>query len=77
MICSACGKVCAWLERHHKFHNVKWARELYGNLMNHPLNIQRVCNGCNGSHAGLGLIHWNETQFCNALGIEQRSKVKI
>lgn len=65
------------MERHHKFHNVKWAREIYGKLMDHPLNIEKVCNGCNGSHAGIGITHWSEIEFCNALGIIPRSKVKI
>ena len=75
MICPACHKDVPYLERHHKFHRVKWAVALYGKLMDHPLNIEKVCNGCNGSHAGLGLTHWTEQQFCEALGIEPRSKV--
>jgi len=42
--------------------------------MDHPLNIQLVCADCNVSHAGTGLIHWDEYQFCEALGIKPRSK---
>lgn len=75
MICPACGKKKTSWHRHHKFHNVTWARKLYGNLMDHPKNIQIVCADCNTSHAGTGLTHWSEREFCTALCIGMRSKI--
>lgn len=54
-----------------------WARNLYGKLMDDKRNIQICCYDCNTSHAGIGLTHWSEKQFCNALGINPKSKVKI
>lgn len=77
MICPSCNLNRTNFQNHHKFHNVLWARKLYKDLMDDPRNIQRVCADCNISHAGLGLTHWSEKEFCKALGIEIRSKVKI
>lgn len=77
MICQTCHKPKTSFQKHHKFHNVVWARKLYGDLMNDPKNIQFVCSDCNTSHAGTGLKHWTEKQFCEAMGIGMRSKVKI
>lgn len=72
--CASCYKITSNVQRHHKFHNVGWARKLYKDLMDDPKNIQIVCADCNVSHAGVGLIHWNENIFCAALGINPRSK---
>lgn len=74
MVCSACGRVVNFLQRHHKFHNTDWARKLYGKLMDDQRNIQYACYQCNVSHAGTKLTHWNELQFCEALAIMPRSK---
>lgn len=76
MWCKACKKDKAVFHKHHKFHNTKWARKWYGLLLEHPKNIDMVCADCNTSHAGLGLTHWTEKEFCKELGIEKRSKVK-
>lgn len=80
MICPACRKsipLSGIWHKHHKFHNTKWARKLYGTLLDDRRNIDDVCGDCNTSHAGIGLVHWTEKNFCEALGIEMRSKVKI
>ena len=61
-------------QKHHKFSQTKWARKLYGNLLDDPRNIQIVPAEENISHAGKSLIMWNEQDFCAALGIEARSE---
>lgn len=76
MICPSCKKLKTIWHDHHLFHNVAWARKIYGALINHPKNKMRVCADCNTSHAGIGLTHWTERQFCQELGIEIKSKVK-
>lgn len=73
MICECCNKKPA-CQSHHKFSQTKVARKLYGKLIDHPRNIQHCCADCHASHASEKLIHWNEIEFCNALGIEPRSK---
>jgi len=62
-------------QKHHKFSQTKWARRLYGKLLDDPRNIQIVPAEENISHAGKSLIMWDEHEFCQALGIEPRSKV--
>lgn len=76
MICPACHSHKTSWQKHHKFHNVVWARNLYGYLMDDFRNIQFVCSNCNTSHAGIGLTHWTEKEFCENIGIEPRSKIK-
>jgi hypothetical protein len=72
MKCEACGKKEA-TQRHHKFSQTKWARELYGDLLDDARNIQLCCADCHVSHASPNLIHWSECEFCKALGIEPES----
>lgn len=72
--CPACKRMKTIFHKHHKFHNTKWARNVYGKLIDHCLNIDVVCADCNSSHSGIGLTHWSEREFCEALGIEMRSK---
>ena len=74
MLCP-CGNVAS--QKHHKFHNVRWARRLYGKLMDDPRNLQDACDKCNVSHAGKHLTHWTEYEFCRALGIPPRSKTEL
>lgn len=74
--CEACKKRVGnqW---HHKFPQGTekgWRRKLYGALLDDPRNLQWCCEKCNPSHAGLGLIHWSEEEFCKVLNIEIRSK---
>jgi hypothetical protein len=64
-------------QRHHKFPQRKWARRLYGKLLDDSRNIQMVSANEHAGHNGKGLIFWTEKQFCEALGIEMRSKAKI
>lgn len=71
--CTCCGNVGP-LDSHHKFSQTKWAKRLYGELIHAPANIQFACNGCHASHASPNLIHWSEAEFCQALGLEPRSK---
>jgi len=61
-------------QKHHKFSQTKWARRLYGKLLDDPRNIQIVPAEENISHAGKSLIFWTEEQFCEALRIESRSE---
>ena len=61
-------------QKHHKFSQTKWARRLYGKLLDDPRNIQIVPAEENISHAGKSLIMWGEQDFCAALGIEPRSE---
>lgn len=62
---------------HHKFSQTKWAKKLYGDLIHDVRNLQHVCADCHVGHASLDLVHWNESQFCEALGIAIRSKTGI
>ena len=73
-MCEACRKKRGnqW---HEKFPQRKWALKRYGQLIYRPENSMWCCEDCNPSHAGLGLIHWNEKEFTEALGIEPRSKL--
>lgn len=73
--CEICNNTFG-IQRHHKFPQRKWARKLYGALIDNPRNIQWVCSNCHASHASTDLIMWTEKDFCNALGIGIRSKVK-
>lgn len=61
-------------QKHHKFSQTKWARKLYGRLLDDPRNIQIVLAEENISHAGKSLIFWDEQEFCRALNIEPRSE---
>lgn len=72
-LCEACI-VRPATELHHKFHQVLWAKRIYGQLLHDERNLQRVCSSCHAGHAGSGLVHWSEREFCAALGIEPRSK---
>lgn len=63
-------------QRHHKFSNRKWARKLYGKLLDNEKNIQYCCPDCHVSHSSPKLKHWDEKTFCFELGIDLRSKVK-
>lgn len=73
-ICEICGEGALRIQRHHKFSQTKWARKLYGDLIDDPRNIQIVCGDCHASHRSERLIHWSENEFCEAIGIELRSK---
>ena len=70
--CEICGGSYR-LQRHHKFSDTKWARKLYGKLMDSPKNIQIVCADCHVSHRSPKLIHFGELRFCDELGIKPRS----
>lgn len=59
---------------HHKFSQTKWAKRLYGELIHDPRNLMQVCADCHASHASPKLVHWSEQEFCQALGIDSRSK---
>lgn len=73
-LCKCCRKRPSD-QKHHLFSNTKWARKLYGALIDDPRNLMDCCGACNASHANPDLIHWSELDFCNALGIEPRSKI--
>ncbi|OFZ03689.1 MAG: hypothetical protein A2X97_14100 [Bdellovibrionales bacterium GWA1_52_35] len=72
--CELCGDTFL-VQRHHKYSQTKWARKLYGALIDDPRNITMVCGHCHTGHASPNLEHWNELQFTAALEIEPRSKL--
>lgn len=59
-------------QKHHKFPQARWARRLYGNLLDDDRNIEPMCADCHISHAKVSI--WRETDFCKELGIKMRSK---
>lgn len=59
---------------HHRFSQTKWAKKLYGYLIHDPRNLMHVCADCHASHASPHLEHWDESRFCQELGIPPRSK---
>lgn len=63
------------LQLHHRFPQVKWAKRLYGQLIHDKRNLMTVCADCHVGHASPKLVHWDEQEFCVALGIEPRSKL--
>ena len=73
-LCECCGKN-PWSDLHHRFSQTKWAKRVYGAMIHDPRNLQKVCNGCHASHANPNLERWSEKEFCDALGIEMKSKV--
>lgn len=73
MLCEICCKIHN-NKPHHKFSQNKYNRKYYGILLDDPINLQYVCWDCHCSHASSKLIIWNEFQFCEAIGIEPRSK---
>jgi predicted CXXCH cytochrome family protein len=73
--CTCCGTI-GYLDAHHKWPQTKWAKKLYKELIHAPINIQLACNGCHAGHSSPKLIHWTEKQFCEALGIQPRSKTE-
>ena len=68
--CEKCGFL-GLIEAHHRFSKYGWVEKLYGNLIHHPKNIQCLCYDC---HHNKPLDKWSEKEFCEALGIEPRSK---
>lgn len=72
--CTCCDRVGP-LDIHHKFPQTKWAKKIYGELIHAPANLQLACSDCHASHRSPKLIHWNEQEFCDALGLKPRSKV--
>lgn len=73
-LCEVCQSKRA-TQRHHKFSQTKWARKLYGDLLDNPRNLMWVCSNCHSSHASPDLVHWDELDFCAALRIAPRSKL--
>lgn len=71
MICKLC-KINQSEHKHHLFSQTKWARKLYGNLIDDPRNLMELCSVC---HLNKPIPKYTEIEFCNALGIEPRSKV--
>jgi len=72
--CEICGSR-HWVGRHHKYHQTKYARKLYTEIIDHPKNVQWACADCHAGHRSPKLIHWTEEQFCWALGIKAISKI--
>lgn len=70
MVCHLCFKRQAE-HQHHLFSQTKWARKLYGDLLDDKRNIMLLCSVC---HLNKPIPKWTEEQFCQALNIEMRSK---
>jgi len=73
MWCEKCGKKQA-TEIHHRFSQTKANKSLYGKLIHHPKNLQKICYNCHHTKA---LDKWSEKEFCQALGIEPKSKSSV
>ena len=71
-VCQNCGKAPA-VHKHHLFSNTKYARRLYGKLLDLPINIQNLCVEC---HLNQPVSKFSERMFCSALGIKPRSKTE-
>lgn len=71
--CEICGS-SQWIQIHHKFHQNRANKRLYGDLIHHPKNRQYVCNKCHIAEPSSRLIEWSEYDFCAALGLEPRSE---
>jgi len=56
-------------QRHHLLPNTIKNRKLYHKLIDHDLNIKLLCAYCH-----INARHMTETEFCEKLGIEPRSK---
>ena len=67
--CALCGNRST--DKHHLFSQTKQNRELYGKLLDDERNIMYLCNDC---HLNKSVPKWNELEFCEAIGIEVRSK---
>jgi hypothetical protein len=72
MICEYCHNRPA-TDKHHLFSQTKWARALYGKLIDHPRNIMMLCNDC---HLTKPIPKFTEREFCDALEIMPRSKTE-
>jgi len=72
MICQICCEHPAE-HVHHLFSQSKRNRELYGKLIDHPLNTIPVCSVC---HLWKGVPKFTEKEFCDKLGIEPKSKTE-
>jgi len=71
-LCEICKKKIA-THGHHKFPQTKKNHSLYPEHIHDHRNIQNCCFWCHIGHSK-GLIKWSEIEFCDALGIEPRSK---
>lgn len=67
--CEICGKQST--DRHHIFSQTKWARKLYGKLLDDPRNIMYLCSLC---HLSKVIPKMDEKQFCAKMDIQIRGK---
>lgn len=72
MICEVCGTRQA-TERHHKLSQTKLYKKLYGELIHNKKNLVDICYQCHHNEA---VPKWSEKEFCDALGIQPRSKTE-
>lgn len=72
MKCELCNKRAD--HAHHKFSQTKLNRKLYGDLLDDSDNICFLCYNC---HLNKPIPKFTEIEFCEALGIEPRSKTEI
>jgi 5-methylcytosine-specific restriction endonuclease McrA len=71
MICELCKERPAE-HKHHLFSQSKWARKLYGKLIDHKSNIMLLCSVC---HLNKPIPKHSEIVFCERLGIKPKSKI--
>lgn len=66
-----CSALCVEIgtQHHHRYPDTKNNRKLYGDLLDEDENIKFASNKC---HEKMG--HFTEVEFCEAIGIEPRSK---
>ena len=68
-ICKMCGGKAD--QRHHLYSQTKHARELYGKHLDDPKNTIDLCSDC---HMTKSIPKMTEREFCEAIGIEIKSK---
>lgn len=72
-VCSKCGRY-TFVSTHHRFKQKKWARKLYGDLLDEPFNcVYDLCNdNCHPWADGSDTL--SEIEFCKLGNIKPRSK---
>ena len=69
-ICCKCGDTDR-IEKHHKFSDSNYNRQLYPDFIDHPDNLQYLCYN---HHHNQSLDKWTELEFCRHFKIKPRSK---
>jgi len=71
--CEVCGKH-GQVQFHHRFPQTKVNKKLYPEYIHDKKNIVIICEPC---HLWKEIPRWSEKEFCQALGIEPKSKSSV